>query len=270
MFTSRHRSPLRRGRRHLTHMHSLKPVATILLLCLLGGPALHAAARQKSRPSAFTLPAGARLDATLRTSLDTRYTVATSSVVAVVSRDVKRHGHILIPHGTQLLGRVLASHRAEQGQPAQLQVLFHQALLPNGDTISLSGGISSLFTRARRAALDGNNGIGAPSGSPAGLEPPANVGGAAPPPRPYRSTSPSTYPVSTPAAAHDGMEETSAPASHSPELLCDSDGVALTISPATAGGTLLTGRGPTIRLNAGVKIEIQISHAVPVPVPGAD
>lgn len=225
------------------------------------------AAQPQPSTQVWRVPAGTYIDAVLRTSIDTRYTVAHSSVVALVTRDVKRHGHMLIPRGTQLLGRVLISHPAHAGQPAVLQIQFQQALLASGDTAPLSASISSLFTSARRAALDNRNirvGAPAPEGTP--------TAGRAPEPAPsYHSPGATSMPPvpAPPAAAlnHDNDDGT-LPPQHPSDELRDSDGVPLHIGPASEKpetGTVLTGRGPTIRLNAGTKIEVQLLHSVPVP-----
>lgn len=235
-----------------------------MLLGLIAASALPAQTQPPS--TVWRLPAGAPIIARLRTSIDTRYTIVKSSVVAVVIRDVKQHGHVLLPKGTQLLGRVLISHPAQKGQPAALQVQFQQALLADGNTLPLSAGISSVFTRARRAALDRSNGIGAPPAAPEGGPgmdrtpvPPSFHGPRQPAPGPQPPAAPPDFTGSPVAAQH-------APAGE----LRDSDGVPLRIvsPPAGTGAegeTMLSGSGPTIRLNSGTKIEIQVRHSVPVP-----
>ena len=269
MFTSGHLRLPRRNRLRAGRRHGFRSAAAVLLLGLLTAATL--SAQPQPSPQVWRLPAGAHIIAKLRTSIDTRYTVENSSVVAVVVRDVKQHGHVLIPKGTQLLGRVLVSHPARKGQPAALQVQFQQALLANGNTLTVSAGISSVFTRARRAALDRSNGIGAAPVGPMANGAGENTAPASPSYRGSRAMpmpeTPSTAPdFAGPADDHAAGQADSAP--HPPGGLRDSDGVPLRIvsTPNDAGaGTMLTGSGPTIRINAGTRIEVKIFHSVPVP-----
>lgn len=269
MFTPGHLRLRRRSHSRTGRLHGFRSAA-VLLFGLLMASALPA--QTSPAPKVWRLPAGTRIIAKLRTSIDTRYTVVKSSVVAMVTHDVKQHGHVLLPKGTQLLGRVLESHPAQKGQPATLQVQFQQALLANGNTLPLSAGISSVFTRARRAALDRSNGIG-PAPAPPDSGPNPNVNG-----MPAPAASSSSYrgsrgamPVPEVPVTVPRLAEKPAPAQHQPGELRDSDGVPIKIGPAPTGSdtdaTILTGGGPTIRLNAGTKIEIQIRHSVPVPEP---
>ena len=228
----------------------------MLLLGLLGAPVLSA----QSAPEVWLLPAGASVIAKLRTSIDTRYTVEKSSVVAVVLRDVKLHGHVLVPKGTQLLGKVVLSHPAQKGLPAALEVQFQQALLADGDTLPLAAGISSVFTRASRAALDRSNGIGATPAAPPDNGPGTRT------PLPYHGGS-RIMPMPETTVAPD-LAASPAVVPHAPGGLHDSDGVPLQIEPPPNGagaGTILIGSGPTIRLDAGTRIEVQVRHSVPVP-----
>lgn len=251
-------------------MRSLLPFIQMLVVPLVCATSL-AAARPERPVPACRLPAGTRIQATLRTSLDTRYTAALSSVVARLQHPVKRHGRVLLPEGTQLLGKVLQSRAESHGKPAQLQILFNQVLLPDGNTIAVAAGISAVFTRARRAVLD----------RASDLEPGprrdrrAEAGGDRPDPftpgghQPFPSRSATDEPT---AAADPDALPARQPAG--PDLTRDSDGVPLRIqtgedprSGSVIGGSRLIGRGSAIRLHAGTRVEIRVANTVPLPGP---
>lgn len=113
-----------------------------------------------------TMAAGSRVNAQLKSKLDTRHAKVGDKVTAVTTADMKENGVKVLPKGSTLTGHVTEVTRAESSKsPSRIGVLFDQAVTKQGQTIPMRAGIASVLTSsASAAAMGGGAGGGMDSG----------------------------------------------------------------------------------------------------------
>ena len=85
------------------------------------------------------LPAGSTIPVTLVKGIDARKNKAGDNVIARTTEDVKSEGHVLIPRGSQVIGRVSeAKARTTEEPESVLGIIFDQAVLKGGREIPLA------------------------------------------------------------------------------------------------------------------------------------
>ncbi len=97
-----------------------------LLLLLLAGD---------SQP-ALTLPAGTRVQAKLQSEVNTARSEIGDSVVAVVTAPISTSGHVVVPRGTRLSGRVETIQAATQNDEGRVRLVFREIQFPDGRNAS--------------------------------------------------------------------------------------------------------------------------------------
>lgn len=96
-------------------------------------------------PDSVTLPAGTKIKAELRSTLDSAHARVGERVHAVTTSDVKVHGQKLLPRGSKLLGSITAVTPAESAQsPSHLAVVFTEARTKTGQVVSLDAAITGV------------------------------------------------------------------------------------------------------------------------------
>src|SRR5690348_9167839 len=118
------------------------------MLIVAAGVAL---AQAPSAPSAM-LASGTKVNAKLKSKLDTRHAQVGDKVTAVTTSDVKEHGVKVLPKGSTLTGHVTEVTRAESSKsPSRIGVLFDQAVTQRGQVVPLRAGIASVLTSSSTA-----------------------------------------------------------------------------------------------------------------------
>jgi hypothetical protein len=99
-----------------------------------------------SVPNNFvSLPDGAKIDATLATSLDARWSRPGDDVEVRTEEDIKEDGKVVLKKGTHLVGHVTqAQMRAGKQTESQLGIVFDHAVLKDGEEIPFSASIQAL------------------------------------------------------------------------------------------------------------------------------
>jgi len=111
------------------------------------------------------LAAGSKVNAQLKSKLDTRHAKVGDKVTAVTTSDVKENGVKVLPKGSTLTGHVTEVTRAESSKsPSRIGVLFDRAVTKQGQTIPMRAGIASVLTSSAAAAAMGGGMGGMDSG----------------------------------------------------------------------------------------------------------
>lgn len=148
-------------------------IPTILMIAGLGAamaaaqtPTTQASASAASKATATAnsngsaLAVGTRMDAELKSKLDTKNAKVGDSVTAVTTSAVKEHGTTVLPKGTTLHGHVTEVTKAESSKsPSRIGVLFDQATTKQGQVIPLRAGIVSVVTATAAGAADAGTGM---------------------------------------------------------------------------------------------------------------
>ncbi|HXE31867.1 MAG TPA: hypothetical protein VN515_08720 [Terriglobales bacterium] len=120
-------------------------LATVIGLLSLGaGLAVAQGAAPAAAPA--TLSAGTRVQAELKTKLDSKHAHVGDTVKAVTTADVKQNGVKILPKGSTLTGHVTEVTAAESGKsPSHIGVLFDQAVTKQGQPVALHAGIRQVL-----------------------------------------------------------------------------------------------------------------------------
>lgn len=99
-----------------------------------------------SAPNNFAnLPDGTKIDATLATSLDARWSRPGDDVEVRTEEDIKGDGKVVLKKGTHLVGHVTqAQMRAGKQTQSQLGIVFDHAVLKDGEEVPFSASIQAL------------------------------------------------------------------------------------------------------------------------------
>ena len=137
------------------------PVALAQAKGRVTGGAAGTAAVPPARSAA--LASGARINAVLKSKLDTRHAKVGDRVTGRTTAAVKQGGTVVLPKGSTLYGRVTqVSPAADSKSRASLGVLFDQAVTPKGQRIPMHAAITGLAAAGSRARFDGDGaGFGA-------------------------------------------------------------------------------------------------------------
>jgi len=85
------------------------------------------------------LPVGSTIRVTLVKGIDARENKAGDNVIARTTEDVKSEGHVLIPRGSHIVGRVSETKaRSKEELQSTLAIIFDQAVLKDGREIPLA------------------------------------------------------------------------------------------------------------------------------------
>lgn len=128
-------------------------------LALSAGMALAQGAPGAAPASAVAgvFPNGLRVNAELKTKLDTKSAVVGEAVNAVTTEDLKDHNTILLPKGSTLSGEVTGVQAAESRKsPSRLGVLFERAVTKKGEAITMHAAIVAVVANSN-VAMDMNN-----------------------------------------------------------------------------------------------------------------
>ena len=106
--------------------------------------------------SASHLQSGSTVQAELVKPVDAKKNKVGDEVIAKTTHDVKSEGHVVVPKGSKLVGRVteVKAHSKEQAT-SQLGIAFDHAILKNGAEVPLTLSIQAIGrSRASAAAED--------------------------------------------------------------------------------------------------------------------
>src|SRR5579884_878524 len=85
------------------------------------------------------LPVGSTIPVTLEKSVDARKNKAGDNVIARATENVKSEGQIVIPRGSQIVGRVTEAKARSTEQPeSALGIIFDHAILKGGRELPLA------------------------------------------------------------------------------------------------------------------------------------
>jgi len=85
------------------------------------------------------LPVGSTIPVTLVKGIDARKNKAGDNVIARTTENVNSEGHVLIPRGSQIIGRVSEAKARSKVEPeSTLGIIFDQAVLKGGREIPLA------------------------------------------------------------------------------------------------------------------------------------
>jgi hypothetical protein len=103
--------------------------------------------------SASQVEAGSTVQAQLAKPLDARKNKVGDEVVAKTTQDVKSDGHVIVPKGSKLIGRVteVKAHSKDQAT-SELGIAFDHAVLKNGTEMPLALGIQAIGRSPASAA----------------------------------------------------------------------------------------------------------------------
>jgi hypothetical protein len=91
------------------------------------------------------LPSGTKIDASLATSLDARWSRPGDDVEVRTEEDIKEDGKVVLKKGTHLVGHVTqAQMRAGKQMQSQLGIVFDRAVLKDGEEVPFSASIQAL------------------------------------------------------------------------------------------------------------------------------
>lgn len=125
--------------------------------------AVAAAQAAAPAPTTTSLPSGTRVNAELKTKLDTQHAKVGDHVVAVSTAAVKAGRTVLLPKGATFTGQVVAVVAAESRKsPSRISILFDQATSKQGGPISLRAAIAALAP-SDSPNLSADPGMGMPS-----------------------------------------------------------------------------------------------------------
>jgi hypothetical protein len=139
--------------------------------------------------AASPLKAGSTVQAELTKPVDVRKNKPGDEVIAKTTQDVKSDGHVVLPKGSQIIGRVTqAQARAKGQEESQLGMAFDHAILKDGRqvpaafTIQAIGRSESEAAAATAAETDGmmggsNAGGVSSAGTTAGMQGRGGLGG---------------------------------------------------------------------------------------------
>jgi hypothetical protein len=92
-----------------------------------------------------SLPSGTKIDASLATSLDARWSRPGDDVEVRTEEDIKEDGKVVLKKGTHLVGHVTeAQMRAGKQTQSQLGIVFDRAVLKDGEEVPFSASIQAL------------------------------------------------------------------------------------------------------------------------------
>ena len=112
---------------------SISVLSAAALLCF----ASSSSRSQVAEPS--QLPVGSTIPVTLVKGIDARKNKAGDNVIARTTENVKSEGHVLIPRGSQIIGRVSEAKARSKVEPeSTLGIIFDQAVLKGGREIPLA------------------------------------------------------------------------------------------------------------------------------------
>jgi len=114
---------------------------------------------------------GTTIQAVLARPVDARKSKVGDEVVAKSTQDVKSDGHVVVPKGTKLLGRVTEARAKGKGESdSALRIAFDKAVLKDGREVQMPLSIQALaVTQARAsAAIDNDSMMASPAMSTGG------------------------------------------------------------------------------------------------------
>jgi hypothetical protein len=123
---------------------------------------------------------GAKIDASLATSLDAKRSRVGDEVEVRTEEDIKQDGKVILKKGTHLVGHVTQAQARANGQSqSQLGIAFDHAVLKNGQEIPFSASIQAVASAqsALAASSSGADDVMASSGGMGAMQGTARTGG---------------------------------------------------------------------------------------------
>ena len=224
--------------------------------------------------TASQLAAGSTVQAELTKPVDVRKNKPGDEVVAKTTHDVKSDGHIVLPKGSKIIGRVTQAQPRAKGQDeSQLGMAFDHAILKDGTqvpaafTIQAIGRSQSEATAATAAETDSmmsgaNAGGMSSAGGSAGMQGRGGLGGVTSTTGGVVNGAGSAAGSTVNAAGRTVNTAGSAGAGVAGNLGATSEGVVglpgMTLSQATSSnagvGSVITSKNSNVRLDSGTQM----------------
>lgn len=233
----------------------------------------------ESSPSDASLTGGTVINATLKSSVDSKKAKPGTQVMAQTTEAVKStDGRTVLPKGTKLTGHVTQASAAGKGEnQSALGIQFDKAELKNGQEMPLTNlSIQAVAAPAHEASNYGTNterntAPGTPAtstpGAPANNPSMAGSRGARPEGTPPSTTGTQPYPSGNPDGPSGGEANSAGPLPANTRGVYGIEGVR--IAPAQNGeGTLLTSNGKNVRLDSGTRLLLVVRPAGGSASPG--
>ena len=101
------------------------------------------------------LPVGSTIPVTLEKGVDAHKNKAGDKVIARTTENVKSEGHVLIPRGSQIIGRVTeAKGRSTEAPESVLGIIFDRAVLKDGRELPLALTIQAIAPARSETSSD--------------------------------------------------------------------------------------------------------------------
>jgi hypothetical protein len=211
---------------------------------------------------------GTTIQAVLAKPVDARKSKVGDEVVAKATQDVKSEGHVVVPKGTRLLGRVTEARAKEKGESdSALGIAFDKAVLKDGREVPLPLSIQALaVTQARAsAAMEADSMMGGPAMSTGGHASGGLLGGATAPVGAVAGTATNTLGSAGTTAggvvrgATDGMTAEGSLTS-SAHGVVGLPGMSLSgQASSSTQGSVITSQGQNVHLDSGTQMVLRVN-----------
>jgi hypothetical protein len=115
------------------------------------------------------LQAGSTVQAELTKPLDVRKNKVGDEVIAKTTQDVKSNGHVVLPKGSKIVGRVTHTQARTKGQEeSQLGLAFDHAILKDGTQVPIAFTIQAIGRSEAAASAVAEDDAMMPGGNPGG------------------------------------------------------------------------------------------------------
>lgn len=108
-------------------------------------------------PKLFTVPAGKRIRVRMNDTISSKSAKAGDTfTVTVVEPVYASNGAVVIPEGSEIIGRVDAVQKAQKGgKPGTIDTSFIQLVLPNGTKRAINGSLTELVSDDAKSDSEG-------------------------------------------------------------------------------------------------------------------
>lgn len=108
-------------------------------------------------PKLYTVPAGKRIRVRINDTISSKSAkVGDTFTVTVVEPVYSSNGVVVIPEGSEIIGRVDAVQKAQKGgKPGTIDTSFIQLILPNGQKRAINGSLTELVSDDAKSDSEG-------------------------------------------------------------------------------------------------------------------
>lgn len=115
------------------------------------------ATKRPVAPKLYTVPAGKRIRVRINDTISSKSAkVGDTFTVTVVEPVYSSNGVVVIPQGSEIIGRVDAVQKAQKGgKPGTIDTSFIQLILPNGQKRAINGSLTELVSDDAKSDSEG-------------------------------------------------------------------------------------------------------------------